>query len=80
MNTEFVSQLQAMQTVTQNRLDSLVQELSKRAQVVNEASISHLIERGVIANMAKDGCCKPDAGTCCPNAKRHIVANPIKTL
>ena len=80
MNTEFVSQLQAMQTVTQNRLDSLVQELSKRAQVVNEAAISHLIERGVIANMAKDGCCKPPAGTCCPNAKRPVVANPIKTL
>ncbi|WP_396269438.1 hypothetical protein [Ideonella sp.] len=80
MNTEIVSQLQAMQTVTQNRLDNLVQELSKRARVVNEESISHLIERGVIARMAQDGCCKPDGGTCCPNAKRQIVTNPIKSL
>ncbi len=69
MNEEQISQLQQFQNVTQHRLDSLVQELSKRARVVNEDALSHLVQRGVIALMARDGCCKPDGGTCCPNAR-----------
>jgi len=69
MNEQQIAQLQQFQTVTQLRLDALVQELGKRARVVNEDALNHLIQRGVIALMARDGCCKPDGGTCCPNAR-----------
>lgn len=66
------SQLQAFETVTQLRLEALMQELTKRVRVVNEDALKHLVDRGVIARMARDGCCKPDGGTCCPNAKVRI--------
>ena len=67
-----LAQLQAFETVTLHRLESLMQELTKKARVVNEDALNHLVERGVIAVMARDGCCKPDGGTCCPNAKLRI--------
>lgn len=70
---EVLSRLQAFQTVTQVRLDALVQELSKRARVVNEDALDHLIKRGVLAPVARGGCCKPDGGTCCPNARLRTV-------
>jgi hypothetical protein len=59
--------------VSARRVESLIQELSKRVMVVNEDSLSHLMQRGVIAVAARDGCCKPDGGTCCPNARTRIV-------
>lgn len=68
MSNERMS-LQSFEAVTQMRLESLMQELTKRVRVVNEDALTHLIDRGVIARMARDGCCKPDGGTCCPNAK-----------
>lgn len=77
MNEEQISQLQQFQTVTQLRLDALVQELGKRARVVNEDSLDHLVQRGVIALMARDGCCKPDGGTCCPNARLRTTVGPL---
>jgi len=77
MNDEQISRLQEFQNVTQLRLDALVQELSKRARVVNEDSLNHLVQRGVIAQMARDGCCKPDGGTCCPNARLRAHIGPI---
>ena len=46
-------------------LEGLMQELTKRVRVVNEDALNHLVDRGVIARMARDGCCKPDGGTCC---------------
>lgn len=70
---DVLSRLQAFQTVTQVRLDALVQELSKRARVVNEDALDHLIKRGVLAPVARGGCCKPDGGTCCPNARLRTV-------
>jgi len=76
MNDEHLSQLQAFQTVSQLRLEALVVDLSKRARVVNEDSIQHLVDRGVIAMMARDGCCKPDGGTCCPNARLRVNVGP----
>ncbi len=62
-------QSKAFETVTQHRLESLMQELTKRVRVVNEDALDHLVDQGVIARMARDGCCKPDGGTCCPNAR-----------
>lgn len=64
--------LQAFETVTQLRLEALMQELTKRVRVVNEDALAHLVDRGVIARMARDGCCKPDGGTCCPNARTRL--------
>jgi hypothetical protein len=66
------SPLEAFETVTQLRLEALMQELTKRVRVVNEDTLTHLVDRGVIARMARDGCCKPDGGTCCPNARTQI--------
>jgi hypothetical protein len=57
------------ETVSQLRLEALLQELTKRVMVVNEDALTHLQDRGVIPLMARDGCCKPDGGTCCPNAR-----------
>ena len=64
--------LQSFETVTQLRLEALMQELTKRVRVVNEDALTHLVDRGVIARMARDGCCKPDGGTCCPNARIRL--------
>jgi len=61
--------LDAFETITNLRLESLMQELTKRVRVVNEDSLTHLVDRGVIARVARGGCCKPDGGTCCPNAR-----------
>ena len=60
--------------VTARRVDALMEELSKRVMVVNEDSLKHLMQRGVIAAAAMDGCCKPDGGTCCPNARTRLIA------
>lgn len=71
-NEKSQSPLQTFETVTQLRLETLMQELTKRVRVVNEDALTHLVDRGVIARMARDGCCKPDGGTCCPNARLRI--------
>jgi hypothetical protein len=67
-----IAALQHFETVSQVRLDELLKELTKRVMVVNEDALKHLVDRGVIALMARDGCCKPDGGTCCPNAKLRV--------
>ncbi len=64
--------LQPFEAVTQFRLDALMTELTKRVRVVNEDALTHLINRGVLAPVARDGCCKPDGGTCCPNARIRL--------
>jgi hypothetical protein len=66
------SPLEAFETVTQLRLEALMQELTKRVRVVNEDALTHLVDRGVVARMARNGCCKPDGGTCCPNARTQL--------
>lgn len=63
-----VSGLQ-IELVSQLRLEALLHELTKRTMVVNEDALTHLQNQGVIPKMARDGCCKPDGGTCCPNAR-----------
>lgn len=65
--------LQQFETVSQLRMEVLLKELTKRVMVVNNDALKHLVDRGVIARMAADGCCKPDGGTCCPNKKVQIV-------
>ena len=73
MNEEkAMSSLQAYETITQLRLEGLMQELGRRVRVVNEDALDHLVERDIIARMAHDGCCKPDGGTCCPNARLRV--------
>jgi hypothetical protein len=67
-----VTALQHFEAVSQVRLEALLKELTKRVMVVNEDALKHLVDRGVIALMARDGCCKPDGGTCCPNAKLRL--------
>jgi hypothetical protein len=67
-----ISNIQQFETVTQLRLEKLVNELTRRVMVVSDDSLKHLVDRGVIALMARDGCCKPDGGTCCPNARRRV--------
>lgn len=59
--------------ISARRIDSLISELSKRVMVVNPDALGHLMQRGVIAAAARDGCCKPDGGTCCPNARTKII-------
>ena len=71
-NDKLASPLQPFETVTQLRLEALMTQLTKRVRVVNEDALTHLVDRGVIARMARDGCCKPDGGTCCPNARIRI--------
>lgn len=77
-----------VELVTQVRLESLLRELTKRTMVVQEDAIQHLLKQGVIPRMARDGCCKPDGGTCCPNARLRfdpgfdprvnpVVDNPV---
>ena len=74
------SPLEAFETITQLRLEALMQELTKRVRVVNEDALTHLLDRGVIARLARDGCCKPDGGTCCPNARTPIVERVVDPL
>jgi len=76
MNEKQIAEMQEFQSVSLRRLDALVQELGKRARVVNEDALNHLVQRGVIPLMARDGCCKPDGGTCCPNARLRAHAGP----
>lgn len=64
-----MSALQHFEMVSQIRLEALLKELTKRVMVVNDDALKHLVDRGVLARMAQDGCCKPDGGTCCPNKK-----------
>lgn len=61
-----------VELVTQIRLEGLLRELTKRTMVVHEDAIEHLLKQGVIPKMARDGCCKPDGGTCCPNARLRL--------
>ncbi|HEU4892268.1 MAG TPA: hypothetical protein VFT47_12010 [Vicinamibacterales bacterium] len=65
--------LEAFETITQLRLEALMQELTKRVRVVNEDALTHLVDRGVLARVARAGCCKPDGGTCCPNARPQLA-------
>lgn len=58
-----------LEVISQIRVEALLHELTKRVMVVNEEGLKHLQDRGVIALMARDGCCKPDGGTCCPNKR-----------
>lgn len=82
-NDKLSSPLQSFETVTQLRLEVLMQELTKRVRVVNEDALVHLVDRGVLARVARDGCCKPDGGTCCPNARIRLdpglnpAVNPV---
>jgi hypothetical protein len=55
--------------VSPERVGELLHELTKRLMVVTDHSLSHLQARGVVPLMARDGCCKPDGGTCCVNKK-----------
>lgn len=64
-----MSSIQHFEAVSQLRIETLMTELTKRVMVVNEDGLKHLVDRGVIALMARDGCCKPDGGTCCPNKR-----------
>ncbi len=41
--------LEAFETITQLRLEGLMQELTKRVRVVNEDALTHLVDRGVLA-------------------------------
>ncbi len=63
---------QHFETVSQVRLEALLKELTRRVMVVNDDALKHLVDRGVLAKMARDGCCKPDGGTCCPNARLRL--------
>jgi len=64
--------------ISARRVEALMEQLSKRVMVVHEDSLQHLIQRGVIAVAARDGCCKPDGGTCCPNARTRLIG-PVQT-
>ena len=64
--------------ISARRVEALMEELSRRVRVVNEDSLTHLMQRGVIAAAARDGCCKPDGGTCCPNARTQLIGGGIK--
>jgi hypothetical protein len=66
--------VEQFETVSQLRVEKLVNKLTKRLMVVNDDALKHLVDRGVIALMARDGCCKPDGGTCCPNARIRVDA------
>jgi hypothetical protein len=61
-----------LETLSPQHLDGLVRELGRRVMVVNPDALDHLVQRGVLAPLARDGCCKPDGGTCCPNAKLRV--------
>lgn len=69
---KLTARLQSFETITQMRLEGLMQELTKRVRVVSDDALEHLVQRGVLARVARDGCCKPDGGTCCPNARLRI--------
>jgi hypothetical protein len=66
-----LSNVQQFETVSL-RLEKLVNELTRRVMVVNDDALKHLVDSGVIALVARDGCCKPDGGTCCPNARTRV--------
>jgi hypothetical protein len=59
--------------ISNAQIDKLLKGLSKRLVLVSDDSLKHLMDRGLISadQFARAGCCKPDGGTCCPNA--HIV-------
>jgi len=40
-----------------------------RQLLVTEKALNHLQAKGLISKGNRAGCCKPDGGTCCPNAK-----------
>lgn len=58
-----------LNTVSELRVEGLIRELTRRVMVVQPDALQHLVDRGVLARFAADGCCKPDGGTCCPNKK-----------
>ena len=47
-----------------------VAELTKKLLITDKA-LEHLVGKGMITKeqMTNAKCCKPDGGTCCPNAK-----------
>jgi hypothetical protein len=66
----------ATRAISLDQAMSLLQEMSRRLTVVSEQGLGHLLARGVIAPVARDGCCKPDGGTCCPNKK--VTVGPVE--
>jgi hypothetical protein len=64
----------AVKPASLREVEHLLVELDRRLMVVSDASLRHLLDRGVIARLAAGGCCKPDGGTCCPN--KQVVALP----
>lgn len=72
MNDNQSSSSLNVELVTQLRVENLLRELTKRTMVVNDDALQHLLKQGVIPKMARDGCCKPDGGTCCPNARIRL--------
>ena len=69
----------ATRPISLEQARSLLQEMSLRLTVVSEQGLGHLLARGVIAPVARDGCCKPDGGTCCPNKKLTVGQIGINT-
>ena len=69
---EAITDRLSLQTLSQLRLEGLVDQLTKRLMVVNDDALSHLVDRGVLARVAAAGCCKPDGGTCCPNRRLRM--------
>jgi hypothetical protein len=68
--------------VSNEHIEVLVRELSRRLMLITPETINHLQSHGVIpvngidpALLRADGCCKPDGGTCCPNKK--FVESPV---
>lgn len=78
-NTNSKSSKVVTKPVTNLQVKKLMDELSKRLMVVTDNSLNHLIEKGVISKLdiKRAGCCKPDGGTCCPNAKKAITRKII---
>jgi hypothetical protein len=55
-----------LENLSVQRLEQLVADLSKKAMVVSPDALDHLRKFRVVDKA--DGCCRPDGGTCCPNA------------
>jgi hypothetical protein len=58
--------------ISRERADQLIGELARRLNVVTAEALDHLVYRKVIQSRVADGCCKPDGGTCCPNARLTV--------
>ncbi len=58
------------------RVEHLLSELKNRLMLVTDETLTHLQSHGAVPMkgaaptlVRADGCCKPDAGTCCVNKK-----------